>query len=115
MAFVHSDLFSALPQNEQFDLIIWNPPFFQGKPSNDAELAWKAGDDYHVIRRFAESTTDRLSPNGRVILLLSTDMDMKLVLSIFQSHRFKKSLVVKRELFFETLFVYEFAPECESD
>src|SRR5438309_9648420 len=49
--FLDSNLFGSL-FDEQFDFILFNPPFYPGKPHDVRDMAWRGGDDYRVIRDF---------------------------------------------------------------
>ena len=46
---LHSNLFSALPAQQKFDVIISSPPSFSGEPRDDADRAWHAGPGYRDI------------------------------------------------------------------
>src|SRR6266851_10135746 len=61
------DLFGALAVDEQFDIILFNPPFYDGEPGDDSDRAWRGGENYQVIRRFAHSAPAFLTGNGKII------------------------------------------------
>jgi release factor glutamine methyltransferase len=65
------DLFAPVA-DEQFDLVLFNPPFFRGEPKGNFDLAWRATD---VLERFAAGLPAALAPGGRALVLLSTDGD----------------------------------------
>lgn len=46
---VVSDLFSSVPADEKFDLMIASPPSFAGVPASMADRAWHAGPGYRDI------------------------------------------------------------------
>jgi len=85
--YLESDLFSAL-SDRQFDVIAWNPPFFPKTPATVAEAALYAGDGYGVIRRFARHCRQHLAPEGAVVLVLSLDIDIAAVESMFSTESF---------------------------
>ncbi|HZS93493.1 MAG TPA: HemK2/MTQ2 family protein methyltransferase [Chloroflexota bacterium] len=62
------DLFAPVAR-ERFELILFNPPYFDGKPTERWELAWRAEG---VIPRFLAQLPDYLLPGGRALLVLST-------------------------------------------
>ncbi len=63
-----SDLFGALA-GEQYDVIIFNPPYLEGEPDGWFEQAlYGTG----VIARFAAALPQQLRPGGCVLLLLSS-------------------------------------------
>ncbi|HLJ66370.1 MAG TPA: HemK2/MTQ2 family protein methyltransferase [Chloroflexota bacterium] len=63
------DLFEPVG-SEKFDIITFNPPFFPGTPSAPWEVAWRSDD---VIARFLSGVQERLAPEGRVLVVLSSD------------------------------------------
>jgi release factor glutamine methyltransferase len=87
----YSDLFSSL-SDQTFDVIAWNPPFFPKPASSLAEAALYAGEDYSVVRRFAEEAPRHLTAAGRVFLILSKDLDIDKWNSIFNGR-----LQIRRE------------------
>jgi release factor glutamine methyltransferase len=64
----HGDLFAPVAA-ERFDLILWNPPFFEGKPGSRFDLAWRSTD---AIERLANNLRDHLSEHGRALLIWSS-------------------------------------------
>jgi release factor glutamine methyltransferase len=90
-----SDLFAAL-QNQRFDVIAWNPPFFPRPATNVADVAFYAGSDYASIRRFAREVRSYLAPEGRILLVLSTDVDVGSMESWFRSERFTVTRALSR-------------------
>jgi release factor glutamine methyltransferase len=78
-----SDLFSSLA-GERFDVIAWNPPFFPKRAETDAEAALYAGEGYASIERFAQDCRAHLTDAGRVVLILSLDIDVAALESIFR-------------------------------
>ncbi len=63
---LHSDLFEAL-SGEKYDAILFNPPFHDAVPQTLEEAAWCGGD---VMRRFLQSASEHLTPNGALYLII---------------------------------------------
>jgi HemK-related putative methylase len=61
----HGDLFAPV-QEERFDLVLFNPPFYEGTPSEEWEFAWRSRD---ALDRFARQLPNVLAPGGRAILV----------------------------------------------
>ncbi len=61
------DLFDPLDK-EQFDKILFNPPYYYGTPTDYLDLAWQSE---NIPRRLAEQTGDYLAPDGMLLLMLS--------------------------------------------
>jgi HemK-related putative methylase len=101
----HGDLFAAVP-NEQFDLILFNPPFLQGAARNDRERAWRSSD---VAERFAAGLAERLKPGGFALVLLST-FGGSHFLEEFYKRGLSVSVFAKRRFVNETLTVLKLVP-----
>ncbi|RMH16145.1 MAG: methyltransferase domain-containing protein [Acidobacteria bacterium] len=67
----HGDLFTPV-MDERFDLVLFNPPYFRGRPRNPLDAAWRSPD---VLERFAAGLPAALRPGGRALVVLSTDGD----------------------------------------
>ena len=69
-----SDLFYAV--TEKFDYILFNPPYLPTEPTEPKDEAVKALDGgltgAEVIRRFLREAGDHLTPEGRILLVLSS-------------------------------------------
>ncbi len=108
---LQSDLFEQFTQSSRlFDYIFINPPFYDGEPLHIGEHAWKGGEQNSFIRRFASSAGRFLSDSGCIIAVLSTDTDMRAVLSVFQQNMFAMDILARKRLWFETLFILRFVP-----
>ncbi len=71
---VQSDLFTDV--TGRFDLIVFNPPYLRGDVQGQEDLCWAGGKDgVELTSRFLDEAVDHLEPGGRVLLLISDDMD----------------------------------------
>lgn len=84
MRVICSDLFAALGNIPEFDWIVFNPPFFPRAVQHASEIAFNAGNDYEVIRRFLQQAKIFLVPGGKILLILSSDMDLEQVQNIIE-------------------------------
>jgi len=99
-----SDLFSAV--SEQFDVILFNPPYFPGKPTSMLDRAFHADD---VIERFAAELSDHLVENGRLLLLLSSDAPEDDILALFHDQGFSNDIAAQQNLKCETITLFQLA------
>jgi release factor glutamine methyltransferase len=86
---VCSDLFAALANAPEFDWIIFNPPFYPRAAQQVAEIAFNAGHDYEVIQRFLQQAKNFLAPAGKILLILSSDMDLSRLLGMAERCQFQ--------------------------
>jgi len=102
-----SDLFSALPADRKFDVIISSPPSFSGEPRDDADRAWHAGPGYRDILSLFDQAGRRLEPDGRMYLLLSSDTNIALMQSLMRSAGFAARKIAQRSIWVEAFYLYE--------
>jgi release factor glutamine methyltransferase len=90
-----SDLFSALANAPAFDWIIFNPPFFPHAAQQGLEIAFNAGNDYETVQRFLQQAKFFLAPAGKILLILSSDMDLAQVRSMIERFQYQ---IVRSEI-----------------
>jgi len=99
---VQSDLFTDV--SGKFDLIVFNPPYLRGDVQGQEDLCWAGGEDgVRLTDRFLRQARERLEPGGRVLLLISDDMDPSALEDALSGWRIET--VASKTLFFEELRV----------
>jgi HemK-related putative methylase len=98
----HGDLFEPV-RGQQFDLVLFNPPFYRGAPSDKLDHAWRGQD---VFERFAGGLAGMLTPNGYALLVLSSDGDCPELLSELAAAGFRNEVVEQKDLINEVLTIY---------
>jgi release factor glutamine methyltransferase len=101
----HGDLFGPV-RGEQFDLILFNPPFLRGSPSDDRDRAWRSSD---VAERFAEGLVAHLKPTGSALVLLSTFGNCSHFLKEFSKRGLQISVLAEHRFVNERLTVFRLA------
>ncbi len=100
---LQGDLFLPL-EGETFDLIMFNPPYYEGKPRDWPECAWRGED---VLHRFAQGLAAHLGEGGRALLSVSTELDLPAVRKELHANGFEVREIRRRRLPGETMLVYE--------
>jgi release factor glutamine methyltransferase len=100
---LQGDLF-ALIGNERYDLVIFNPPYFEGKPKDWPEYAWRGE---KVLDRFTGGLRSHLNEGGRVLLSLSTELNLTAIKEELDRNEFEIHQRRKRRLLGETIFLCE--------
>jgi methylase of polypeptide subunit release factors len=98
----HGDLFAPVV-GEQFDLVLFNPPFYRGAPKDNLDRAWRSPD---VVERFAAGLPSVLKSDGCALLVLSTDGEWRGILAALQVNGFETTPVARRNFGNEVLTVY---------
>lgn len=104
---VASNLLSAIAPRAVFDVIISSPPSFPGEPIDLADRAWFAGPGYRDIAALFEQARERLKPDGRFYLLLSSDSDLLLLEALGTRAGFRSRQVAERSLLIESFIIFE--------
>ena len=99
---VEGDLFEPVA-GKRFDVILFNPPYFQGQPRTNFERAlWSDG----LHDRFAEGLAGHLTQDGCALLLLSSAGQEITWLQALQSRGFDVTAVAQKRLPGETLTLF---------
>jgi len=93
-----SNLFENIKEDEKFDLIIFNFPFFHVDPRNIEEHAYFGGRSGDVMKVFYRDVGNYLKPSGRVQIIFSESAipDM-FEWEEFRRNRFETKLVVMKK------------------
>ncbi len=73
---VEGDLFAPVA-GEEFDLVIFNPPYFRGVPKDAFDLSWRSPD---AVERFAAGLPRALRPEGLALIMWSSHADIERLL-----------------------------------
>ena len=109
-AAVRSNLLTEVPPVPQFDVIISSPPSFAGEPRDVADRAWHAGPNYRDVVALFDQARERLTPRGRMYLLVSSDTDLSLFGALIAGAGFRSRVVAERSILIESLIIYELEP-----
>jgi release factor glutamine methyltransferase len=109
-----SNLFSALPAEPMFDVILSSPPKHAGEPRDLADRGWHAGPRYRDIAALFEQARERLKPGGRVYVMVSSDSDIALLVALMERAGFRVQVVHEHSLYIESMIIYELRVERDS-
>jgi release factor glutamine methyltransferase len=96
------DLFAPV-ENERFDVVLFNPPYFHGIPRNMLDRAWRSPD---MAERFAAGLSEHLLPDGSALLVLSSDGDSQPFLQSLGAHGFAQRVVARRDFINEVMTLH---------
>lgn len=101
---ISSDLFNKIPENLNFDLIIFNPPYlpYDKKEPKNSQLSTTGGKNgSEIINKFLKSAKNYLNKNGEIFLLTSS------LTKNINWKNYKKEILEKQKLFFEEIYVWK--------
>ena len=78
-----------------------------GEPRDLADRAWHAGPGYRDIAMLFIQARERLTSDGRMYVLFSSDSDLDLLGRLISRAGFVARLVSERSIFIESLIIYE--------
>jgi release factor glutamine methyltransferase len=107
MDVLEGDLFSPVA-GRQFDLIVFNPPFYDRPARDMADQAWTAGAGCDTLWRFLSEAPRYLRPGGELLVTGSTEAPYTAALPHVAGYRVR--LVAQRELVSERLFLFSLRP-----
>lgn len=110
---LEGSLFDPLP-HQTFDLIIFNPPYFDEPESGSDDRALYGGRDLSVIKEFSRQAAAFLKQGGSLLLILSADADIERILGIFRESKFTAQRVHRQRTLFEEFHVFRFARPVET-
>jgi HemK-related putative methylase len=103
---LEGDLFAPVA-GRRFDVVLFNPPFLQGVPRDDADRAWRSTD---VAERFAKHLREHLTSSGFALVLLSSFGGAAEFLRQLQRHDYDLAVAAKREFVNEKLAIFKVVP-----
>jgi release factor glutamine methyltransferase len=95
-------------RGERFDLVLFNPPFYQGTPRDALDQAWRGTG---VFEAFAHGLREALRPGGQALVVLSTDGDGAVLLARLREQGLRPRVVAQRDLLNEVITVYAVGTE----
>lgn len=102
---IESNLFEKLYKAERYDVIFFNPPYYNYEPRDDYERAFGGGKDYRVIRDFLQQSKNYLSKDGFICLITSSDMGVDTMISILKENKCGYNILHTHKGFFETFYI----------
>jgi release factor glutamine methyltransferase len=102
-----SDLFSAVPADEIFDVVISSPPSFGGTPRDISDRAWHAGEGYEDIHPLFRQAYAHMSDNGVMFILLSSDTNVPLIESLARQAGFEWAFVARKSIVVESFLIFQ--------
>jgi release factor glutamine methyltransferase len=104
---IQSNLFENI-KDERFDIIFFNPPYYNREPRDSFEMGFFGGKELRVVKQFAEQSKEHLTPQGIIYLIVSSDVNLDFVTNFFTENGFKNNLVLNKKKLFEKFYIFRF-------
>ncbi|UPT69302.1 MAG: methyltransferase [Flavobacterium sp. JAD_PAG50586_2] len=92
---VYSDLFDEI-ENDAFDYIVINPPYYQKKPKNVKEQAWFCGEKFEYFENLFSQLPNYILPETECYMILSQDCNLEKIKAIALKNVLAFELVLKK-------------------
>jgi release factor glutamine methyltransferase len=101
-----SDLFDDI-QNQRFDYIVINPPYYPKDPTTTAEKAWFCGAEFQYFEKLFQQLPNYFNGSSNVFMILSEDCELDRIQEIAKINGIKFKEVLKKKKGGEWSFIYE--------
>lgn len=101
------NLFAPMPDAVPFDWIVFNPPFFPRPATRALQAAYNAGENYATIMRFLQEAKNFLTPAGRILLILSSDMNLFELQAMFDRQNYRVTHCEIKPHLFEQFYLVQ--------
>lgn len=100
---LQGDLFKPV-ENGKYDLILFNPPYYEGDVIDHADRAWK---DKHgeTLDRFLHELPDHLTSDGHALLIISDRMDLSSIKVKCSNSGLKYETIKRKRVWDEIYFI----------
>jgi release factor glutamine methyltransferase len=103
------NLLSGFAPVALFDVIIANPPKHAREPRDLADRGWHAGPNNRDIADLFEQAYARLTPEGKLYVMFSSDSDLDGIERLIARAGFRSRVVRRYSIFIESFVLYECA------
>ena len=105
-----SNLLAALAPRPLFDVILSSPPKHAGEPRDLTDRGWHAGPAFRDVADLFDQARERLKPDGRLYVMVSSDSDLDLFGKRIDEAGFRAKLAHEYSIFIESFIIYELTP-----
>lgn len=114
--FIHSDLFTNITNDIQFDFIIFNPPYLPSEPElinegsrKPIDLAWDGGDESGnaVILKFFDNIRPFININSSIFFISSSHAEIEALLKNLDIRGFNIIMLQSIRIFFEDIHLFK--------
>lgn len=103
---LESNLFANL-EAQVFDIIILNPPYFEGSPNSAGAYAWYTGKEHQFFHTFFQELADYIHNNTRIWMILSEVCELARIDEIANKYQFKMQGIFQQTKQFEKFIIFE--------
>ncbi len=103
---IHSDLFEHIPEQE-FDIIVINPPYYKKQPKTLKEYAWYCGENGEYFTHLFGRLSDYIHADSQIYMVLFEGCDMNMITGIAKQYQFELQCVQTHKNLLEENFIFK--------
>lgn len=100
LTLLKSDVFDQIEQ-QVFDWIIINPPYYARPVKSDDELAWHCGENFEYFQKLFGSLSRFIHSDSNVIMVLTLGVELEKIFEIARKNGFQFELLKERNVLFD--------------
>lgn len=100
-----SDMFDEIPE-QQFDIIVINPPYYKKDPQTQADHAWYCGTNGEYFYKLFVSLQKYMHDETLVLMILSEDCDISMIKNIAGKYYFMFERIFSKKILWEKNFIF---------
>jgi tRNA1(Val) A37 N6-methylase TrmN6 len=92
-----------------FDVVLFNPPYFDSSATTWVGRAWAAGSSCAIIEQFLVEARSFLKPDGQIQMLLSSAAPLREILQRINQMKYRRRILARGRVlgFLEHLFLFQ--------
>jgi release factor glutamine methyltransferase len=100
LTLLKSDVFDQIEQ-QVFDWIIINPPYYAKAIKSNDELAWHCGENFEYFQKLFGSLSHFIHPDSNVVMVLTLGSGLDKIFEIARRNGFQFELLEERNVLFD--------------
>ncbi len=102
---IESDLFNNI-QQQVFDVVLINPPYYPKNPTNETEKAWYCGAEFQYFVNLFTQLKNYINNHTVVLMSLSEDCDITQIIKIAEEHGLHFESQKEKRLLWELNYIF---------
>lgn len=102
---LQSNLFENIPPEEKFDIIFFNPPYYEKEPKTNFEKAFFTGEGFKVIKDFLKQAKNHFASGGFIYFITSSDLKIDVFSDMVSASGYEFKIAKKVNTLFETFYI----------
>lgn len=103
---IQSDLFNNL-QQQQFDYIAINPPYYFKSIQSASQYAWYCGENGEYFQKLFQNLANYMNPHTHVYMILEENCEIDRIKAFASRHNLQFELIEQKKIRWERNFIFK--------